>query len=281
MLDGTWLGVWISLFGVILGILQLPNLQRWLQRRRASKNSNGAAGKQNRPSRQSAGLQADGLGAEGRNPEEQETADALPDIKETLAMLPKVTFETATASELPWIAELESDYYGEHAVPLATIQLWFAANSKGFFIIRVAGDRVGHATLLPVHDDAIEALVEGKISEKDLRAGDLWSPAERERVRSVYIESIVADSKVLKCQLHQRLLVEFLKDLHRLISCVANPRKVDRLYAYPATPRGLGALEELGFDKFTRATPSNLPPIYAKSYRDLIRQLRNPKGFGV
>ncbi len=268
MLDPAWLGIWIGVAGVIVGLLQLPALQRWLERKRANQGQNASAllGDVPKDGSPRVGLQ---------DQSDPDNADPLPDIKGALAMLPKVTFDPAKATELPWVAQLEADYYKEHAVPLVTLERWFNTNPCGFFIIRVAGNRVGHATLLPLRDEAIKALVDGKISEKDLRESDLWTPAERDRVRSVYIESIVADSKALKCQVHQRLLVQFLEQLHRLIGCVANPRKIDCLYAYPATPRGVAALDELGFEKLPRAESSALPTIYARRYRDLRSSLRH------
>jgi hypothetical protein len=169
----------------------------------------------------------------------------------------RTRFDPATRDELAWIAELEATHYAELAISLEIIAHWYDANPHGFFVLRDGDVRVGHLTLLPVRRASMQKLLDGAMSEAELRADDLFPPVEREHVRDVYLESIVAETRFNDCAAAFRALI------------AAIAPNAEMLYAFPGTPRGVRALATLGLRAIERSAPSAHPQLHRMRVHDL------------
>jgi hypothetical protein len=169
-----------------------------------------------------------------------------------------VVVGVASAAELLWIAELQVEHYGyERAAALYRLQAWHEANPNGFLVIRHGGALVGHATMLPLRPAILRALIDGTKGEKDIERDDLFPPAERNAVRSIYIESLIVQPI--------RLFGVFLMSFNRHIARLAVPRHLEAVYAYPVTAAGRLVIANLRFQRLA-------PTLYGARYAALARQ---------
>jgi hypothetical protein len=181
-------------------------------------------------------------------------------------MIGDVTVRMALVGDLPWIAELERHHYGGmRAVAASRIRIWYEANPKGFLVICLAGERAGHATLLPLRPAMVQGLIEGVKSETDIEAADIYGPEERESVRSVYLESVIAQPI--------ELFGHFIGGFQHHVAGIADPHLLDSIYLCPMTRPGRLIVSNLGFQRIRRPDPAlDHPPLYAASFAALARQ---------
>jgi hypothetical protein len=169
-----------------------------------------------------------------------------------------VTISVASADDLPWIAALELQRYGPmRAVAAARLHEWYAVNPLGFLVVRDGGERCGHATILPLRPAMLRALVAGTKSENDIRGEDIFAPADRKLVRSLYVESVIAEP--------MEIFGELVRSFNRHVARLAQPELMEAVYVCPSTPAGDLLVSNLGF---RRAGDS---AVYVGDYAQLVR----------
>jgi hypothetical protein len=169
-----------------------------------------------------------------------------------------IAVDVATPDDLPWIAELELRHYGGmRAVAAARLAEWYARNPLGFLVIRDDDVRRGHATVLPLKPPMLRALVDGSKSENDIRAGDIFAPADRMSVRALYVESMIAEP----LELFAALVLTFNRHVMRL----AQPERMEAVYVSPLTPAGDLLVSNLGFQRAGGSA------VRVASYAELVR----------
>jgi hypothetical protein len=165
----------------------------------------------------------------------------------------------AAPDDLPWIYELELRHYGPmHAVAAARLDEWYAANPLGFLIARDRGERCAHVTLLPLKPMMLRALMEGAKSENDIRGDDIFSPAERKSVRSLYIESVIAEPV--------EVFGELVRTFNRHVTRLAQPELMETIVVSPSTPAGDLLVANLGFERSASSA------YYVAPYAELVRR---------
>lgn len=165
-----------------------------------------------------------------------------------------IGYHTAQASpeEMNWIADLEQQVYmpGD-AVPRNVLKEWYNSNPTGFSVIRMKnGQKIGHIDLLPVRPATFSAFVEGQIIEKDIRGDSLYSPADRDLIRDLYVESVIVLPP--KGYSNAPAVLCILREFGGLVQRVCDPQKVERVYAIAASNSGKRLLQRLGFDLIAR-----------------------------
>jgi hypothetical protein len=151
-----------------------------------------------------------------------------------------IEVDIATADDLLWICELESEHYGPYqAAAHARLIEWHTANPYAFLIIRNNGQRSGHLTLLPLRPAMLKALASGERNEGHITAADLYPPEERLQIRDLYVESLIAEPIHLLGEVVSRFEyhVEHLVDVYLL----------ENVYASPMTASGRLLIANLGF----------------------------------
>ena len=167
-----------------------------------------------------------------------------------------IDIDVATADDLPWIAALELRHYGPmRAVAAARLQEWYAANPNGFLVVREHG---AHVTVLPLKPPMLRALMNGSKSENDIRAADIFSPADRKSVRSLYIESIIAEGL--------EVFGELLRTFNRHVARLAQPEQMEEVVVCPSSRAGDLLVANLGFERSARS------PYYVAKYEELVRR---------
>lgn len=160
--------------------------------------------------------------------------------------------ETATPDDIGWMARLEAETYSSSdAVPESVLREWYAVSPRGFFVLRKGDERVGHLDLLPLRPTPLRRFLAGELREREIRGEDLYSTAERASVTSLYVESLV----VLPVSAYARAaaLSLLLLNLTRLVGLVADPRRVEELYAVAASEAGARLMRRLGFRPLQKA----------------------------
>jgi hypothetical protein len=109
------------------------------------------------------------------------------------------------------------------------------------------GRRIGHITIVPLHEKILESFVQGTILEQDIQADSLYKPAEQHLVRNIYVESIIIDSPNGHSILPIKALTCLAQDFMQLMSRVCNPTNLENVYALGASGRGEGFMKGLGF----------------------------------
>ena len=188
----------------------------------------------------------------------------------------------ATPDEIGWIAGLEADIYSlADAVPSAVLRAWYGANPSGFFVVRTAnGAKVGHIDLLPLRPGTLAGFVDGTLVERDIGGEALYTPAERDAIRDLYVESIVvqppqgaSSAPAVRC---------VLRDFERLVAQVADPTRIRRVYAVAASGSGERLLRRLGFAVLRPAAHrQDQHDLFAADYPALREHLRAMAGTRV
>lgn len=152
----------------------------------------------------------------------------------------QIDVDIATAEDLRWICELESQHYGPYqAAAHARLIEWHTANPYGFLIIRSDGQRTGHLTLLPLRPAMLQGLASGERNEGHITATDLYPPEERLQIRDLYVESLIAEP--------MHLLGEVVSRFEVHVARLADVYLLENVYACPTTPAGRLLITNLGF----------------------------------
>lgn len=203
----------------------------------------------------------------------------FPSLEELRKDLGKMKFviEPATADDIAWVGRIETEAYGEDAVPVHTIRRWHKHNPTGFFIVKTPeAKKVGHLDILPLRPEVLQLLLEGKIQERDLSEAALYAPSEREMIKDLYVESIIVltDHPSRSAAIHV-----VLSEFDSLVSHICEPAKVESVYAIAATPEGDKFMRQLGFEQ-VRAGSERLDehPFFAARYDDVAANINNILG---
>ena len=167
-----------------------------------------------------------------------------------------ISISVATADDLPWIAELELRHYGPmRAVAAARIREWYGANPNGFLVVR---EHDAHVTVLPLKPPMLRALMDGTKSENDIRAADIFTPADRRSVRTLYIESVIAEG----IEVLGAMVLTFNRHVMRL----AEPEQMEEVVVCPSTRAGDLLVANLGFERSARSD------YFVAKYDELVRR---------
>jgi class 3 adenylate cyclase len=176
----------------------------------------------------------------------------LPDIDVCLpldALQPKFSVVPAEAADIPWIAQLEaSAYTPEDAVPVETLLNWFNRNPHGFSVIENAnGERIGHIDILPLRLEEARPFLKGRIVEKEILPDWLYPPSAQDRIRDLYVESIIIKKAVGLST--SPALFYILQNLGSLIERLCPVEQVNDIYAIEATASGKKLITRIGFER--------------------------------
>jgi hypothetical protein len=167
-----------------------------------------------------------------------------------------IAISVATPEDLPSIADLELRYYGStHAVAPARLREWYDANPNGFLIVR---GHDAHVTILPLKPPMLRAMMAGSKSENDIRGGDIFPPADRKSVRTLYVESVIVESI--------EIFGELLRTFNRHVMRLAEPQQMEEVVVCPSTPAGELLVANLGFERSARS------PYFVARYGELVRR---------
>jgi hypothetical protein len=154
----------------------------------------------------------------------------------------------AEPADVEWLAAEEAKAYAARdAIPGARLQAWFAANRYVFgIIVSRDGRRVGHLNILPLKPEPLRHLIAGTWRERDVPGEGLYAVAEREQVTALWVESVMVN--LASSFLRARALLQGLDDVPALIGRLADPAKVQRIYALAATEAGDQLVRRFGFE---------------------------------
>ncbi len=191
----------------------------------------------------------------------------------------------ATPEDLDWIARLEIEAYtAEYAVARRKLDEWFCANPCGFSVLTMGGRKMGHITLLPLRPALLDSFARGTIREQDVQGASLYTPAERELVRNLHVESIIILPPEGRSAPPLKALVCLGRNFIPLIARVCEPENLENVYALGASGPGESFLRKLGFTLVTNARDSTDPrglyvtkfsALEAKIHGLYVRRVRN------
>lgn len=161
--------------------------------------------------------------------------------------------ENASHGDIKWIHQLETKVYsGVDVIPENVLEDWYLANPAGFNIIRnLNGEPVGHIDLLALRPEALRKFIGGRILEKDITGADLYTPAEKNVIKNIYVESLAL---LLPFREKAAALKKLSGCLGKLIENVADRNVVENLYAIAASVQGETIMRKLGFNYISSGT---------------------------
>jgi len=190
----------------------------------------------------------------------------------------KMKIAAAAPEDMAWIAEQEAGRFaGMDVIPEDLLGEWHARNPTGFSLIKTGdGRRVGYVNILPVRPETLELFLAGTIIERQLRAVALYSAAERDAIRYLYVESIVVD---LPGRAKAAALQTLLEGFRSIVERVCDADKLERVYAIAASTPGTLLMKRLGFALIQKATSRldghNLYSVEGKALMDTMTALRD------
>jgi class 3 adenylate cyclase len=154
----------------------------------------------------------------------------------------------AELADIAWIAQLEaSAYTSEDAVPEGILLSWFRRNPHGFSVIENSrGERIGHIDILPLRTDVAQPFLKGRIVEKEIPADWIFPPSAKERIRDLYVESIII--KKTAGLFASPALFCVLQNFNSLIERICCAEQVSNVYAIEATASGKKLITRIGFE---------------------------------
>jgi len=170
--------------------------------------------------------------------------------RDTLVSLQKSYYtRTADKTDIEWIAKLEAIVYDAgDAIPLDLLTEWHNANPLIFTVIvdKLTGNRVGHLNLLPVKQRTLSLLKSGSLRERDIRGDSLYTPAEKESVEALWVESIAIrlPDDVSSVTALRAVLSASAEVVNRL----ACPDKLQEILAIPVSKPGRMLCEHVGME---------------------------------
>lgn len=173
----------------------------------------------------------------------------LPSVEYLEALATKYNLQQATADDIEWIAQLESEFYSSaDAIPKHVLEEWYNANGSGFLVISIeGGHRIGHLDILPLRPRTLSLFIEGNLLEREIRGDSLYSPAEQKEIRNLYIESIILNPP--KGCSRGKALLFLLCNYQSIIEKLCDVTKVESIYAMAASKAGERNMQRLGFNK--------------------------------
>jgi len=173
---------------------------------------------------------------------------ALPEIETIEDICTTYRALQATIEEMDWISTLEHNVYSAvDAVPREVLLEWYGTNPRGFSVIKMPNNaKVGHIDLLPIRPATFERFFSGAIVEREIRGDSLYSAAEREKITSLYVESIIlcppkgfSNAPAILC---------VLSAFEQLAARLCDPERLENVFAIAASRSGERLLRRLGFD---------------------------------
>ena len=187
----------------------------------------------------------------------------------------------AELADVAWIAQLEaSAYMPEDAVPEEILLSWFHRNPHGFSVIENSrGERIGHIDILPLRTDMAQPFLKGRIVEKEIPPDWIFPPSDKERIRDLYVESIII-KKTAGLSASPALFC-VLQNFTSLIERICNAEQINNVYAIEATASGKKLITRIGFERCgeasARTDDHELFRISATALQTNVKELINPR----
>lgn len=187
----------------------------------------------------------------------------VPEVKKTRLKDIKIepvgaySLELASPDDLVWIADLEYELFKEDGIPREILKEWYDVNPSGFFVLKMMLSgikyRIGHIDILPVRQGSFNLFCNGLIIEREIRGESVYSPKERNDIKDLYVESVIIDMP--KSHYHRRYsaLKFLLSQFVFIVKQIADPKKLEYVYAISVTDTGTHLMKDLGFEVFKNA----------------------------
>lgn len=167
----------------------------------------------------------------------------------------------ATPEDLDWIFRLEIDAYSaQYAVARAKLDEWYCANPEGFSVLTMNGQKIGHITILPLRPALLESFLQGTILEQEIHGASLYTPAERDLVRNLHVESIIVKSPQGRSTPPLKALMCLGRNFLHLIQRVCEPANLENVYALSASGQGESFIKGVGFKRVGSVQDETKPP---------------------
>ncbi len=157
----------------------------------------------------------------------------------------KLTFEPSTNNDI-WMGYLNTRaIYGEdNIVSFTRLLEWKRINSDIFMSVKEKGERVGGVTFLPLAESTIQALIDGKIRERNIPDWAIRKWTDHQL--SVYIPNIsVTSSGNLNIDTERGIFL--IKHAVRWAISLNKEYDIKNWYGIAATEMGEKLLQHLGF----------------------------------
>jgi len=199
--------------------------------------------------------------------------------------LPGMPYSVWQASEedICWIAETaKKTYKGPDVIPIKTMMQWYKTNPNGFWVIKDKdGNRCGNLDILPLKPAVMKRFIDSEIIEQEIQAECIYSPAESNKIKLIYIESLLAGTVVdgfLQLKGNAFALEKLLKKSANIIKKLCNPVQIEKVYAIAASRKGKKLLLQLSFVPFSKQRRQCNHDIYFANGPDFANKINSLLG---
>jgi len=185
------------------------------------------------------------LGRGSRHRSHTKERDLLEDARDAAC---RYVRSSATTTDLKWIADVERRFFGRDAIPLRLLRKWYEKNPTGFQVVRTARRRrpVGFINILPLEPSSLNEFVSSHAAERMIPAEALCSTDQRQNIQYLYVEAVVTFRGDMS-GFNPGALGCLLREHRDVVSDIADPAGVKRIYALGATRSGNRLMHRLGF----------------------------------
>lgn len=187
----------------------------------------------------------------------------------------------ASDSDIKWISQKGTQIYSNSDVLPEKVKLsWRKKCPSGFYAIK---DRtkhlIGSVELLPIKKSRMLDMINGDISEKDIKGDDLYSAEELDKVECIYIENVIMLTR--NNSINGWAFYQCLPMFKKIIAKIVKNTSLVTVYAMPvneiladrkATSEKL--LKKFGFVNANKSTKQGYH-IYQISANDLLCNIDN------
>jgi hypothetical protein len=158
----------------------------------------------------------------------------------------KINIYPATVEDIEWIAKTEAKLFeGVDIIPEEILKEWYYANPTGSYVLKTQRmKQVGHIDILPIRPRVLDLFVEGSLIERQIRGDSLYPRAEKNDIKSLYIECV---SICLSGRARALALLSLFSNLIPIISSICSLETLENIYAIAATNQGEQIIKRLGF----------------------------------
>jgi predicted DNA-binding transcriptional regulator AlpA len=179
----------------------------------------------------------------------------------------RLTFGPTTNSEL-WASYQNhfALYEVEDIVTYDRLLEWREANPDIFMSAREGGKRVGGVTIMPLAEDVIKSLIDGKIREQDIEGWSIRSWSDKNL--TAYIPSI-SIHHTGNNQTDRERGHFIIRNAIRWATALDKQYDIKKWYAIAATPEGEKLVKHLGFEKIEGKRDAYLLTDFKKATRPI------------
>jgi hypothetical protein len=180
----------------------------------------------------------------------------------------------ATEEDVAWSADLaRRAFRGSDLVPDVIRNEWHRTNPYTYWVVKKNGrEPVGYTILLPLRPNTLKHVEDGDLLERNILGDNIFTPAERDSISSIYIASLVVMNERNNCV--PKAVAQFMMSCEEVLEKLCHIERLQTIYATAASRGGKRLLERFDFMKIRDGSQrKDHHDLYRIDYQTLRRHI--------